>query len=163
MRCREKLQEYLTSNGVGFEIEHHRLAYTAQQLAAAEHVSGKLVAKVVMAIANESPVMLVLPASSNVNLEKLKAELGARELRLAKEEEFATVFPDCEVGAMPPFGNLYGVPVYIDRSLTRAPEMVFPAGSHTESMKIRVGDYEKLVHPQVKEFAARQMAEIPEV
>lgn len=163
MRCREKLQEYLTTSGVGFEIEHHRLAYTAQQLAAAEHVSGKQVAKVVMAVANGSPVMLVLPASSNVNLEKLRAELGARELRLAKEEEFATIFPDCEVGAMPPFGNLYGVPVYIERSLTRVPEITFPAGSHTESMRIRYSDYERLVHPVVMEFAVRQIAQIPGV
>ncbi len=163
MRCRERLEEYLSSNGVSFELERHRLAYTAQQLAAAEHVSGKLVAKVVMALANGTLTMLVLPASSNVNLEKLKADLGAKELRLAREEEFATLFPDCEVGAMPPFGNLYGIPVYLDRTLARVPEITFPAGSHSESMRIRYADYERLVHPQLREFAAGQMSEVPGV
>ncbi len=163
MRCRERLQQYLSSSGVSFELEQHRLAYTAQQLAAAEHITGKQVAKVVVAVANGSTVMLVLPASSNVNLEKLKATLGARELRLAKEEEFAATFSDCEVGAMPPFGNLYGVPVYIDRSLARAPDITFPVGSHTESMKLRYADYEKLVHPQVMEFAAVPVGQVPGV
>jgi len=158
MRCKERLQEYLSGNGVGFEIEQHRLAYTAQQLAAAEHVSGKQVAKVVVAIANDNMVMLVLPANSNVNLEKLRTQIGAKQLRLAREEEFAATFPDCEVGAMPPFGNLYGVPVYIDRSLTRSLEITFPVGSHTESMKVRYSDYERLVHPQVMDFAAQPVA-----
>lgn len=144
-------------------MEQHRLAYTAQQLAAAEHITGKQVAKVVVAIVNGSTVMLVLPASSNVNLEKLRAGLGAKELRLAREEEFAATFPDCEVGAMPPFGNLYGVPVYIDRALARAPEITFPVGSHTESMKLRYTDYEKLVHPQVMEFSATPVAQVPGV
>ncbi len=162
MRCKERLQEYLSSNGVGFEMEQHRLAYTAQQLAAAEHVSGKQVAKVVVAISNGSTVMLVLAASSNVNLEKLRAGLGAKELRLAREEEFAATFPDCEVGAMPPFGNLYGVPVYIDRALARAPEITFPIGSHIESMKIHYADYERLVHPLVMEFAVLPVAQVPE-
>lgn len=161
MRCKERLQEYLTGNGVSFEVDQHRVAYTAQQLAAAEHVSGKQVAKVVMAITDGDLVMLVLPASSNVSLEKLRAELGAREVRLAKEEEFASVFPDCEVGAMPPFGNLYGVPVYIDQKLTRLSEITFPAGSHTESMRIRYADYERLVQPRVLEFSSSPMAEVP--
>jgi len=162
MRCKERLQEYLTANGVSFEIEPHRLAYTAQQLAAAEHVSGKQVAKVVVAVADQNTIMLVLPASSSVNLEKLRAELGARWVRLAKEEEFASAFPDCEVGAMPPFGNLYGVPVYMDRSLARAPEITFPVGSHTESMKLRTEDYQRLVSPHVMEFAAQPLARLQE-
>ncbi len=162
MRCRERLEEYLSSSGVRFEIEQHRLAYTAQQLAAAEHISGKQVAKVVMAIADGGVVMLVLPASSNVQLEKLRRELGVGELRLAKEEEFATIFPDCEVGAMPPFGNLYGLPVYIDRGLTRAREITFPAGSHVESMRLAYEEYDRVVHPRAIDFAAQQLAEVPE-
>lgn len=152
MRCRERLQEYLASNGVPFESERHRLAYTAQEVAAAEHVSGKQMAKVVVAMADGSAVMLALPAAKRVDLEKLKLELGAREVRLAREEEFAGVFPDCEVGAMPPFGNLYGVPVYVDKTLARVPEITFQAGTHTETMRIRYADYERLVHPEVRDF-----------
>ena len=159
MRCRERLQEYLVGNGVGFEIEQHRVTYTAQQLAAADHISGKRVAKVVVAMVDGEMVMLVLPASSQADLQRLKAELGAGEVRLAREEEFAAVFSDCDVGAMPPFGNLYGVPVYVDRDLIRAEEITFPAGSHTESMRIRYEDFEQLVEPKVMDFAARlQMA-----
>jgi len=158
MRCKERLQEYLTGNGVSFEVELHRLAYTAQELAAAERVSGKQVAKVVVAVVDGGLAMAVLPASSSVNLEKLKAEIGARDVRLAREQEFAATFPDCEVGAMPPFGNLYGVPVYVDQSLARATEITFPAGSHTESMRIRYADYERLVKPRVEDFAARPQA-----
>ena len=155
MRCRERLQEYFVANGVSFESEQHRVAYTAQDRAAAEHVSGKQMAKVVVMLADGRLVMLVLPASSSVHLEKAKRELGASELRLAKEQEFAAAFPDCEVGAMPPFGNLYGVPVFVDRGLAAAKEITFPAGSHTESMRISYADYERLVQPRVLDLAMR--------
>ena len=160
MRCRERVEEYLSTSGVSFEIEQHRLAYTAQQLAAAQHVTGKHVAKVVVVVANGAMLLLVLPASSSVNLEKLKMGLRATELRLAREEEFATTFHDCEVGAMPPFGNLYGVPVYVDRSLAKVMDITFPVGSHTESLKIRYFDFERLVHPKVLEFAAVPTAQL---
>jgi Ala-tRNA(Pro) deacylase len=155
MRCKERLQEYLVENGVSFEVEQHRVAYTAQQLAAAGHVSGKRVAKVVVVAADGETVMLVLPASSQVDLERVRTELGAGEARLAREEEFASTFPDCEVGSMPPFGNLYGVPVYVDAGLAQAEEIVFPVGSHTESMRLRFGDFRNLVDPVVLDFARR--------
>lgn len=155
MRCKERLQEYLASKGVSFEVEQHRVAYTAQEVAAAEHISGKQVVKVVVALADGKMVMLALPASRRVDLEKLKAQLGVGELRLAKEEEFAVLFPDCEVGAMPPFGHLYGVPVYVDQELTGLPEIVFQAGSHTETVRMRYADYAELVEPQVMDLAYR--------
>ena len=155
MRCKERLQEYLAANGVNFESEHHRVAYTAQDVAAAEHVPGRQVAKVVVAMTDGGAVMLALPATKRVDLEKARRELGADEVRLAKEEEFAALFPDCEVGAMPPFGNLYGLPVYVDRALARVPEIVFQAGTHTETMRIRYADYERLVQPRVGDFALR--------
>ncbi len=155
MSCRQRLQEYLTTNGVGFESEHHRVAYTAQEVAAAEHVPGKKVAKVVMAVGDGSPVMLVLPANARVSLEKLGSVLGAGEVRLEREDEFASLFPDCEVGAMPPFGNLYGIPVYVDQMLAAVPEITFQAGSHTETIRIRYSDYERLVQPRVADFAAK--------
>ncbi len=155
MTCQDRLQEFLASNGASFESEHHRLAYTAQEVAAAEHVPGKEVAKVVVAVVDGGAIMLALPADRKVDLDRLRFELGASEVRLAREEEFAGVFPDCEVGAMPPFGNLYGLPVYVERSLARAPEIIFQAGTHTETIKMRYDDFDRLVHPEVKDFAFR--------
>lgn len=160
MRCTERLREHLVANGVGFEFEQHRVAYTAQDLAAVEHVSGKRVAKVVVAIADGKPVMLVLPASGHVDLEKVKSELGVGDVRLAHEEEFAATFQDCEVGAMPPFGSLYGVPVYVDSSLGTAREITFPAGSHRESVRIKYSDFERLEQPRQISFVARTHATV---
>jgi Ala-tRNA(Pro) deacylase len=157
MQCKERLQEYLTENGASFQIERHRVAYTAQDLAAAEHISGRQVAKVVVAVADGDVIMLVLPASSHVDLGKLRQSLSAREVRLAKEEEFAVHFSDCEVGAMPPFGNLYGIRVYVDKALSKANEIAFPAGSHTESVRMPYSVYESLVHPAVLDFATKTM------
>lgn len=149
MRCKERLQEHLAANGVSFEFEQHRVAYTAQDLAAAEHVSGKRVAKVVVVTTDGELSMVVVPASSQVDLAKVSSELGKSGVRLAKEEEFAGMFEDCEVGAMPPFGSLYGLPVYVDQSLTRAPDITFPAGSHRESVRIRYEDFERLEQPRI--------------
>ena len=155
MRCTERLQEHLATNGVSFELEQHRVAYTAQDLAAVEHVSGKRVAKVVMAMAENRPLMLVLLASAHVDLERVKAELGAQDVRLAREEEFAGLFQDCEVGAMPPFGSLYNIPVYVDTSLAKSQEITFPAGSHHESIRIRYADLERLEQPMVINIAVK--------
>ncbi len=151
--CLEKLRSYLKAQGVEFEVISHPPAYTAQELAAVEHIKGRFHAKVVMAFAGDQLVMLVLPATHRVDLDKLKAELGVPAVRLAKEQEFSSVFPDCEVGAMPPFGNLYGVPVYVDVSLTADPWIAFLAGSHTVTMRMAYADFERLVHPTVKSFA----------
>lgn len=158
MRCREKLQEYLTANGVSFELEQHRLAYTAQDLAAAEHVSGKRVAKVVVAVVDGQNVMLVLPASAQVDLDRLKRDLSANDTRLAREDEFAGLFPDCEVGAMPPFGSLYNLPVYLDESLASARDVTFPAGSHKESIRVGYEDFARLEQPKIIAFATRAHA-----
>ena len=158
MRCREKLQEHLAANGVSFELEQHKVAYTAQDLAAAEHVSGKRVAKVVVAMVDGQMAMLVLPASSQADVERARAELGAKDVRLAREDEFASVFPDCEVGAMPPFGSLYGIAVFVDRSLANAREITFQAGSHHESMRIKYADFERLEQPRVLSIATRAHA-----
>jgi Ala-tRNA(Pro) deacylase len=98
-------------------------------------------------------VMLVLPASYRIDFAKLRTFLSTKDVRPAKEEEFGNIFPDCEVGAMPPFGNLYNVPVYVDRSLTEDPEIVFQAGTHRDTMKIRYADYERLAKPKTGEFA----------
>ena len=153
MNCKERLEAYLRENGVSYESQHHARAVTAQEVAAAEHVPGKMFAKTVMVLADEKMVMLVLPAPHHVNPEKAAAALGAREVRLADEERFEDVFPDCEVGAMPPFGNLYDVPVCADRALSEDEAIVFRAGTHTDTMSISYADFERLVGPTVAEFA----------
>jgi Ala-tRNA(Pro) deacylase len=153
MLARDSLKKYLSENGVTFEEQHHSLAYTAQDVANAEHTPGKIVAKVTMAKANGELIMLVLPASNRVDFDKVKNIVG-REVSLATESDFARVFPDCEIGAMPPFGHLYGLRVYVDRVLTDDEYIVFNEGTHTDTLKIRYGDYERLEHPVVADFAA---------
>jgi Ala-tRNA(Pro) deacylase len=152
MECREKLETYLRSNQVAFEIRHHPRAYTAQEVSEKEHVPGKLVAKVVMVIADGKMAMLALPAPWRVDLARAAGALKAKEVRLAREDEFVAAFPDCEVGAMPPFGNLYNLPVYVDASLAEDEVIHFQAGSHTDSMNLRYADFARLVKPTVTSF-----------
>lgn len=154
MRCKERLEAYLREHGVPFEVQHHRRAYTAQEVAASEHVPGRILAKVVVALANGRLVLLVLPATERVDFARAAAALGVDAVHLADEREFGPVFPDCEVGAMPPFGNLYGVPVYVDRTLAEDETIVFNAGTHTETMSMKYADFARLVQPTVASFAA---------
>jgi len=156
MAARQRLERYLREEGVSFETMIHSVAYTAQEVAAAQHTPGRQLAKVVLADADGQLVMLVLPASYRVDFPKLKSALKAKKVRLAMEEEFAGTFTDCEVGAMPPFGNLYEVPVYADGSLSNVREIVFKVGSHTTSMKMRFSDYERLVEPGIADFAVHR-------
>lgn len=152
MRCKERLKKYLREHNVSFETMIHPEAYTAQEVAAAQHVSGHQLAKVVMVWADERMTMLVLPASARVDLRKAAREVGAKKVRLATEAEFSQHFDDCQVGAMPPFGNLYELPVYVDRALSEHDEIVFRVGTYTETMKVAYADFERLVQPQVGEF-----------
>ncbi|MDR7482299.1 MAG: YbaK/EbsC family protein [Armatimonadota bacterium] len=152
MQCRERLERMLVEAGVPFRVQPHPLAYTAQEVAAATGMSGYDVAKVVMARVDERLIMLVLPAVYRVDLVRLKEQLRAASVRLAEESEFAYIFPDCEVGAMPPFGQLYGVPVYVDSTLTVDREIMFNAGTHRETIIIAYQDYARLVQPQVLDF-----------
>ncbi|MDQ7858214.1 MAG: YbaK/EbsC family protein [Armatimonadota bacterium] len=155
MQGRERLEAYLREHGVRYEVTPHAEAYTAQEVAAAEHVSGRQFAKVVIAEVDGTTVMLVLPAALRVDLLRVRAALGARSARLAREEEFAPRFPDCEPGAMPPFGHLYGVPVYMDRSLAGQARLVFNACSHRETITMAGADYERLARPTIADFAAQ--------
>jgi osmotically-inducible protein OsmY/prolyl-tRNA editing enzyme YbaK/EbsC (Cys-tRNA(Pro) deacylase) len=151
--CKDRLKAYLHEHQVPFVIQHHRIAYTAQDVAASEHLPGQLMAKVVIAIADGELIMLVLPANHRADLAKVRAALGARELWLAEEHDFARRFADCEIGAMPPFGNLYDLPVYVDVALTEDPSIVFQAGTHTETMCIRYADFARLVKPTVVDIS----------
>jgi len=149
VRARERLENYLSVNGVQYAEETHRRAYTAQQIAALEHVPGHQFAKVVMLIVDGRPVMAVLPATRAVHVAQVAKLLAAHEVRLACESEFAPLFPDCEVGAMPPFGNLYCIPVYVDEPLARNHEIVIQAGTHCESIRLRYFDFARLAQPVV--------------
>ena len=155
MECRDRLENYLRENRVPFEEQHHSRAVSAQEVAASEHVPGRMLAKTVMVLGDGEMAMLALPAPYQVDLEKAAAALGADEARLAEEEEFEDSFPDCEVGAMPPFGNLYGVPVYVEETLAEDETIVFRSGTHTETMSVSYSDFERLVEPTVAQFALR--------
>jgi len=144
-----KLKEFLDANRVRYEVRWHRPAFTAQEVAAAEHVPGREMAKVVMVRDGGEYLMAVLPAPYHVGLERLGKAAGRPGLRLATEAEFAGLFPGCEPGAMPPFGNLYGIPVWVDDSLTRDDEIAFNAGTHEQTVHMKYADFARLVQPRI--------------
>ena len=149
----KKLKEFLNTEGVKYIMISHSPAYTAQQTAASAHISGKELAKTVMVKVDGKMAMAVLPASYRVNFELLKKAAEVREVELATEEEFKGMFPGCDVGAMPPFGNLYGMEVFVAEKLAEDEEIAFNAGSHTELIKLSYKDFERLVRPKVARFA----------
>ena len=153
-----RLKEYLDQEKVPYQHDVHRTAYTAQEVAAEEHVPGKMVAKTVVVRVDDRFALAVLPASLRVDLSALKASLSAKEVRLAPEFEFTGLFSDCDVGAMSPFGNLYGLPVYVEESLTKDPEIVFNAGTHQDTIRMPYADFARLVQPQVIVFAMGRAA-----
>ena len=147
-----KLKEFLDEKGVKYVTIGHSPAFTAQEIAASAHISGREVAKTVMVKVDGTMAMAVLPASKSVDFEKLTAAAGAEAVDLAAEDEFRDLFPGCEVGAMPPFGNLYGMAVYADESLTEDEEIAFNAGSHKELVKLAWADYAAHVEPTIAAF-----------
>ncbi len=153
MAILKKLRELLEENQVAYEVKFHPEAYTAQEVAAAQHIPGKELAKVVMVKADGKMVMLVLPASYRVDMKKLRSLLDCKSVVMAKEEEFSDLFPDCEVGAMPPFGNLYNLEVWVDQVLAENRSIVFQAGTHVETLRIKYSDYARLVNPKVGDFS----------
>lgn len=148
-----KLQEYLESHHAQYEVLKHVTTYTAQETARVQHIPGKEVAKVVMVKkGDQTPVMLVLPASYRVDFETLRAVVNTGAV-LEEEREFRALFPGCETGAEPPFGNLFDLETVVDTALTRDEQIVFNAGSHRESVRMRYEDFANLVHPHVATFA----------
>lgn len=148
-----KLKEFLDSSKIKYVSIKHSLAYTAQEIAASAHIRGKELAKTVMVSLDGKTAMAVLPASYRVDLERLKKAVGAKKIELLTEKDFKDMFPECEVGAMPPFGNLYGMEVYVATSLAEDDEIAFNAGSHTELIRVAYKDFERLVKPKVLEFS----------
>ena len=149
----KKLKEYLDENNVKYISVSHSPAYTAQEMAAKAHLPGKEIAKTVLVKIDGKLAMAVLPGSFKINFENLKKVLGSDNVRLADEHEFIDKFPDCEVGAMPPFGNLYGIDVFVASSLAEDEEIAFNACSHSQLIKMSYSDYEKLVKPIRLDFA----------
>jgi Ala-tRNA(Pro) deacylase len=149
-----KLIDLLNQGKVRYEVIHHPEAFTAQELSAIEHVKGKHHAKVVIVKANGSQLMAVLPADHRVDLEKFNKATG-RRTALATEADFKSLFPDCAVGTMPPFGTLYNVATYVDQSLIEDDFIVFEAGTHTDAIKMSYPDYARLANPQVADFAVK--------
>jgi Ala-tRNA(Pro) deacylase len=148
-----RLRSYLDENNIKYITIKHSPAFTAQEIAAVSHIPGKDLAKVVMLNVKGKLAMAVLPASYKVNVDELKNQLGIDAVRLAHEKEFMNMFPDCEVGAMPPFGNLYGMDVYVAKSLTKDEYIYFNSCTHTELIQMQYKDFEKLVQPKVLDFA----------
>lgn len=149
----KKLKDFLDREHVRYVTIIHSRAYTAQEIAASAHIPGKELAKTVMVKLDGKMAMAVLPASYRVDFELLKKATGAKTVELATEKEFKNMFPDCEVGAMPPFGNLYDLPVFVAESLREDEEIAFNAGSHTELMKLSFADFERLSKPVFLQFS----------
>jgi len=153
MSIAKRVKSYLEEEGVSYEHGEHPPAFTAQELAAAEHVPGKELAKSVMLTDGEDFAMAVLPATRRVDIAAFREVAGNPDLRLAAEEEFAGLFPNVETGAMPPFGHLYDVPVFVDRTLREDESITFNAGTHTDTIRMAYADFERLVDPVVAEFS----------
>jgi Ala-tRNA(Pro) deacylase len=144
-----KLKEFLDRYHTKYVSISHSPAYTAQEIAALAHIPGREMAKTVMVKLDGEMAMAVLPASSRLDLALLKEASGARQVELATESQFQNLFPDCEIGAMPPFGNLYGMPVYVAQKLADDQDIAFTAGTHSELIRMDYGDFERLVQPSV--------------
>ena len=148
-----KLKELLDKNKIKYVSIRHSTAYTAQEIAASAHVKGRNMAKTVIVKMDGKIAMAVLPAKYQIDLESLKNSCKASSVELAREEEFSHLFPGCETGAMPPFGNIYGIPLYADETMKKDEEIDFNACSHTELIQIRYKDFEKLAKPKFCRFS----------
>jgi Ala-tRNA(Pro) deacylase len=142
-----RLKDFLDKEHVKYVTIGHSPAYTAQEIAALTHTPGKELAKTVIVKVDGKLAMVVLPASEKVRIDHLRQTLGTDNVELANEDEFEGAFPDCETGAMPPFGNLYGMSVFVSQALREDDEIAFNAGSHDELIRLSYAEYERLVHP----------------
>ena len=152
MQIPQQLINCLNERGVAYEILQHPEAVTAQRVAQVEHVRARHQAKVVMVKSDGRHLMTVIPADRHIDLLKVE-QLTGKPASLETEQDFKSIFHDCAVGAMPPFGNLYGLPTYVDRRLAQEDYIVFEAGTHTDSIKLKYPDYENIVKPRVADLA----------
>ena len=154
MKIPKQLIDCLNDNKVTYEVLQHPEAVSAQRIAQAEHVKARHHAKVVMVKSGDEHFMMVLPADHQIDLEKVAKVVG-KNVSLDTEQGFKSLFPDCATGAMPPFGNLYGLPTYVDKHLAQQDYIVFEAGTHTDAIKVNYRDYEKIVKPLVEDLAVK--------
>ncbi|MBI4566449.1 MAG: YbaK/EbsC family protein [Planctomycetes bacterium] len=148
-----RLRSYLDTERLPYEVVHHRPDYTAQQTAQDTATPGREFAKVVVVRLDGKPTILVLPAHHRVNFQKLHASTHAHEAVLCEESDLSRLFPDCDLGAEPPFGNLYGLPVIVSAALSTAHSMTFNAGSHEDAVRMMYLDFERVVKPAVLDFS----------
>jgi len=153
-----RVKGFLDNQQIPYIHHVHRTAYTAQEVAAEEHIPGKVMAKTIVLKVGKGLALAVVPASLRLDLEAARALVGDREARLASELEFTGLFADCDVGAMPPFGNLYGVPVYVDSALAQDEEIVFNAGTHQDTIRMKYADFERLARPHVGNLSLNRAA-----
>jgi len=151
----KKLKDFLEKENIKYVSIYHSITYTAQEIAASVHVKGKEMAKTVMVKLDGKMAMAVLPASHQVDFDRLKRASGAQDAMLATEKEFKDLFPGRDIGAMPPFGNLYGMDVFVSRALTEDKEIAFNAGSHYELIRLTYQDFERLVSPKIADFSVK--------
>ncbi|HYW47605.1 MAG TPA: YbaK/EbsC family protein [Bryobacteraceae bacterium] len=149
----EKLRVFLDENHAEYTHSNHPLAFTAREVASAEHLPNREVAKSVLIFGDQGYHLIVVPANKLVDFQEVRLTLGFTHARLATEEELGQLFPDCELGAMPPFGNLYKVPVYLDSSLAVEDMIAFNAGTHRDVIHMRTADFRALAHPTVISLA----------
>ena len=149
----KKLKDFLDSHKVKYVTIKHSTAYTTQEIAASAHIPGKEMAKTVIIKVDGKMAMAVLPASNKIDFALFKKNIRAKDIQLANEQEFEYTFPQCDVGAMPPFGNLYDMDVFVAESLTEDEEITFNAGSYSELMKVAYKDFERLVNPKIVKFS----------
>ena len=150
----QRLKEFLDHHSVRYVVITHSPAFTAQEIAANAHIPGKELAKAVMVKIDGDMAMAVLPASRHVDFDAMETAIGIGSIDLATEAEFRDLFPQCELGAMPPFGNLYGIPVYVAVALAEDEDIAFNAGTHRELVRMKYKDYERLVQPVILKFSA---------
>ena len=155
-----KLRSFLEGEGVKYVTISHSQAFTAQEIAASAHIPGKELAKTVMVKIDGAMAMVVLPATDFVSLDRLKEAIGATTVELATEAEFKDLFPTCEPGAMPPFGNLWDMEVFADQRLAEDEAIAFNAGTHTELVRLAYADFERLVTPQVLHVSTRELTSV---
>lgn len=146
----KRLKAVLDEAKIPYEVYNHALAYTAQEIAAKQHFSGNEMAKVVMLEVDDQLIMAVVRGNDKIDLKEVRDSLGARHVRLATEDEFVARFPECEMGAMPPFGNLFGLKVYVDPELARDEYIYFNAGNHVQTVHMKYEDFARMVQPETK-------------
>lgn len=153
MSLSDRFKKYLNNSNINYSVISHNPTYTAEELAHELQVPEKDLAKTVIVKSDDGYAMIVLPASRKINLDYLKNAMGKKDIELADEAEFVNLFPDCELGAMPPFGNLYKIPVYVALRLSEDDEIIFNAGTHSDAIKMSFKDFKRLVDPRIAYFS----------